>query len=152
MLRIAYSVERPPRRAHPAGRGRGKLSAICYALSALLFLSAIRYPLNAAFAAEEATLLKTIEAAEKTDAQITALTKELKEAKKASGRKEIQARIQELQKEQGERLAQLEKMTGPPPPAVRAEPRVLLDDQVKTQDRRQEAVVESHVESRLPSR
>lgn len=120
-----------------------------YLIPVLFFLSLL--PLPPVFG-EEATLLKTIEAAEKTDAQITALTKELKEAKKASQRKEIQARIQELQEEQGERLAQLEKMTGPLPPAVRAEPRVLLDDQVKTQDRRQEAVVESHVETRLPSR
>jgi hypothetical protein len=66
-------------------------------------------------------------------------------------RRRLKTRIQELRVSQERLLREIEQFVGPLPPAVQQEPTTPLEDQVKTQQRHHEAILESDVARRLPS-
>lgn len=118
------------------------------AVMAMAFFLAA-YPLSLPpVCAAETTLLETIEAIEKTDAEIAALTKELKNVKTPAQRRQIQAQIEELQREQQKLLAQLEKFIGPLPPTVRKEEPIPLEEQLKARGQRHETTLDNKVDKR----
>lgn len=134
-------------------RGQSALCPVCPFLVRPLFvfffiLSSVLCHLPPAFSAEETTLLETIEAIEKTDAEIAALTKELKSVKTPAQRRQIQAQIEELQREQQKLLAQLEKFIGPLPPTVRKEEPIPLEEQLKARGQRHETTLDNKVDKR----
>lgn len=66
-----------------------------------------------------------------------------------AARRQLQARIRALEQAQDQVVAALEQLVGPLPPAVRPDRPSLLDQQRRSQEQRQDSVLERDVDQRL---
>ena len=97
------------------------------------------------------TLEQRLDALEQLDEELAEAQRQLETSTTASARRQLKARIRELQATQDTLLDELEAIVGPLPPAVRHEPPTQLEQQLEAQQRHHEAILERDVERRLPS-
>ena len=97
------------------------------------------------------TLEQRLDALEQLDEELAEAQRQLETSTTTAARRELKARIRELQATQDTLFEELEAIVGPLPPAVRHEPPTQLEQQLEAQQRHYEAILESDVERRLPS-
>lgn len=86
----------------------------------------------------------------KVDQEIADAKQQLAVTKRWRDRWQLQTRIKELEAAQQRLLQDIEQFVGPPSPAVQPEPPIPLEQQLKTQQRHHDAILESDVTQRLP--
>ncbi|MBI4227283.1 MAG: hypothetical protein HY600_03295 [Candidatus Omnitrophica bacterium] len=126
----------------------------CIGIVALQLASGVRLP--AVLAAEEPTaapaapsLQEQIHTYETLGQQITELQARLPQARGAD-RRRLETTLRELQAAQDRAFDAIERVVGPLPPAVRPEPAIPLEDQLRARHRRDDAALERDVDRRLP--
>jgi hypothetical protein len=76
---------------------------------------------------------------------------QLKTATTRAAHRQLKARILELKETQAALLEELEAFFGPPPTAVRDEPPLDLEQQLESQERHHDAILERDADRRLPT-
>lgn len=86
------------------------------------------------------------------DRQLAQAREQLASTKNRALRRQLHARIDELQTQQDRLLLAIEQLVGPLPPVVRPDPPLPLEEDLKARQRHHEAILESDVQRRLPGK
>lgn len=95
------------------------------------------------------SLQEQIQTYETLGTQIAAVRQRLAAAS-GRQRRPLEAQLQQLQAAQDRAFEAIERVVGPLPPAVRHEPTIPLEDQLRNRHQRDDAVLERDVDRRLP--
>ena len=98
---------------------------------------------------EGKSLNSLVEAFEKAEKELVETRERLKTTLEAAERRRLEVRIKELEDQQRRILPELEKIVGPPPPAVRPQPSNKVVEQLEVRRLRNEALQDRKAEDRL---